>query len=256
MIKDNKLFILIIILVAAIIFRIFLDVKKVDEKSDIKYILFDNFLTISVFNNTVKVVDEFPNVLLKSKVNVFIDGNYYGNYYVKNINDSIKIYDENNNSINYNGSLVINNFDSSMRVSKIEVENTTLLDYDIATSILQDEGITAGFDSSNSDYIKYRADFDNDGNYEYIYSLSNMFSDVSEGYSILFTYNNDKYNIISKDVNKGMNGYELSILAIADINSDGQLDIIVGKAKFGNPTSCYEIYKSNNLKFKLLKGCK
>lgn len=246
----------VIILIVAIIFRLFLDSKTPDKLSNEKYIVFDDYLTITVFNDTVREVNVIPGDLLKTKFNVFVDDKFFGKYYLRNLDDGIKLLDDNSNSIKYNGNIVANNFDSQMKVSKLEIENTSSADYDIANKILSDEGISTNFNGSNANYIKYKADFNGDGNYEYIYSLSNMLRDVKEGYSFIFTYNNNKYNIIAKDIDVGQEGYELSISNILDINSDDMLDIVLAKSKYGNSTECYEIYKSNNMTFKKIKGCK
>lgn len=255
--KDKtKILIGVIILIVAIIFRLFLDSKTPDKLSDEKYIVFDDYLTITVFNDTVREVNSLPGDLLKTKFNIFVDGKYFGKYYLRNLDDSVKLLDDNSNSIKYNGNIVANNFDSQMKVSKLEIENTSSADYDIANKILSDEGISTNFNGSNANYIKYKADFNGDGNYEYIYSLSNMLRDVKEGYSFIFTYSNNKYNIIVKDTDIGQEGYELSISNILDINNDNNLDIVLAKSKYGNLTECYEIYKSNNMTFKKIKGCK
>ena len=255
--KDKvKILIGVIILIVAIIFRLFLDNKTPDILSDKKYIIFDDYLTIIVFNDTVREVGTIPGELLKTKFNIFVNGKYFGKYYFRNVDSGIKLLDDNSSSIKYNGNIVANNFDSQMKISELEIENTSSADYDIANKILSDEGISTAFNGSNANYIKYKADFNGDGNYEYIYSLSNMLRDVKEGYSFIFTYNNNKYNIIAKDIDVGREGYELSISNILDINGDNMLDIVLAKSKYGNSTECYEIYKSNNMVFKKIKGCK
>lgn len=255
--KDKvKILIGVIILVVAIILRLFLDNKTPDKLPNEKYIVFDNYLTITVFNDTVREVNAIPGELLKTKFNIFVNGKYFGKYYFRNVDSGIKLLDDNSSSIKYNGNIVANNFDSQIRVSNLEIERTSSADYDIANKILSDEGISTVFNGSNANYIKYKADFNGDGNYEYIYSLSNMLRDVKEGYSFIFTYNNNKYNIIAKDIDVGQEGYELSISNILDINGDNTLDIVLAKSKYGNLTECYEIYKSNNMVFKKIKGCK
>ena len=81
--KDKvKILIGVIILVVAIILRLFLDNKTPDKLSNEKYIVFDNYLTITVFNDTVREVNAIPGELLKTKFNIFVNGKYFGKYYL------------------------------------------------------------------------------------------------------------------------------------------------------------------------------
>ena len=162
--KDKvKILIGVIILVVAIILRLFLDNKTPDKLPNEKYIVFDNYLTITVFNDTVREVSAIPGDLLKTKFNIFVDGTYIGKYYLRNLDAGVKLLDDESNNIKYNGNLVANNFDSQIRVSNLEIERTSSADYDIANKILSDEGISTAFNGSNANYIKYKADFNGDG---------------------------------------------------------------------------------------------
>lgn len=260
--KDKlKIFIGCFVLLLAIVLRIVLYDNNSSDNNDnsdknIRYVMIDSYVMLSINNNRINFSDYDNEDVLKSKFNIYSDGNYFGKYYIRNLPTGLKIIDGSNNFIKNDGYLIGDTSNDSIRVSKINVEDAMISDYIFANDVLKDAGVSIGFNSSNSSFVKYRADYNNDGYDEYIYSISNMFSSDSVGYSILFTVIDNEYKIISKDVDNSSDGYEISIVGILDINNDNQLDIVVAKSKFGHDIECYEIYKSDNMKFKKIKGCK
>ncbi len=257
----NKVKIIIgcIVLVIAIILRLVLYSDNSNENNDsfveTKYFFIDNYVAFSYKNNSIKYLSYEDEGILKNKFNVYSDGNYLGNYYVRKIPSGLKLVDDNNNFIDYNGYLIGSSYYDSIRVSNIITDTNILGANSIANGILKQENISATYDFETTNFIRYSVDINNDGLNEYIYLLSSkpLTSDIE--YSILFTYENNEYNVISKEINNSSTGYQLTIVGLLDINNDNQLDIVVAKSKFSHDIECYEIYKSNNMKFKLLKGC-
>lgn len=256
----NKIKIILgcLILVAAIILRLVLysnNSTQDDSKSNIKYFFIDNYVAFSYKNNGIKYLSYEDGEILKNKFNVYSDGNYLGNYYVRKLSSGLKLLDDNNDFINYDGYLVGSSYYDSTRVSKLNIDSNILDASSYANDILKQEGIFTSYDTQTSSFLRYSADFNGDGLDEYIYILSSNPLTNDTGYSIMFTRKNNEYKVISKEIDKINEGYQLTIVGILDINNDNQLDIVVAKSKFGHDIECYEIYKSNNMNFKLLKGC-
>lgn len=257
--KDKiKIIIGVAILLIAIVLRLVLYSNNTSDEdkdtSSIDYFVIDNYLVFSKDGNKINYLSFDNKEILTNKFNIYLDGNYNGKYYVRKLPSGLKLLDANNNFIDYNDEYVIGS-NNNILVSKLNIESTTSYEYEIANKVLKSENIDVSFDKSSSSFIKYRADFNNDGADEYIYSLSNAFSDSSVSYSFLFTYSNNKYNIIDSDISTNLNGYDLSIIGILDVNEDNQLDIVISKIKFSGNDECHEIYKNNDMKFKRIKGC-
>lgn len=264
----TKLLIAVIILILAIILRVFFydnrktneleinDNNKTENKEEnedediieeevkeeindnIKYYMIDNHLVFSIEGNNLNYLSY--DDLLKVKLNIYADGKYDGKYYIRMLPNGLKVFDDNNNIINYDEKYLIGS-NKEILVSEFNVEEVSSNEYVIADNFFISEGITTGFDNNVSTFIKYKEDYNNDGVFEYIYSLSNVIIDGIV-YSYLFTYYNNEYKIInsSKD-------YKLLLVGILDINDDNQFDIVV--SKFKDSSIYYEIYTNNNMIF-------
>lgn len=257
----NKIKIIIgcVVLIIAIILRLVLysgsSSQNNEDFTETKYFFVDNYVAFSYKNNSIKYLSYDDEGILKNKFNVYSDGNYLGNYYVRKMPSGLKLVDDNNNFVDYSGYLIGSSYYDSTRVSNIITDTNILGASSIANNILKQENISTTYSVETTNFIRYSVDINNDGLNEYIYLLSSkpLMSDIE--YSILFTYENDEYNVISKEVNTSSAGYQLTIVGLLDINNDSQLDMVIAKSKFGHDIECYEIYKSNNKNFKLIKGC-
>ncbi len=258
--KDKlKIFIGCFILLVAIILRLVLyngNSNQNNSEIEIKYFFIDNYVTFSYTNNKINYLNFNDENILKNKFNIYLNGNYFGNYYLRKLPSGLKLLDDNNNFVNYDGYLIGSNFEDAIKVAKLNIENNFMDAQSLANSIFGLENISARYSSETSSFIRYKADFNNDGHDEYLYLLSSNALSSSTDYSILFTYENNEYKMISKEIDNTTDAYKLSIVGILDINNDNQLDIVVAKSKFGHDIECYEIYKSDNMKFKKIKGCK
>jgi hypothetical protein len=222
-----------------------------------KYIIFENYLVLEYENN--KFVEEtFDNKnIIEDKFFIYDNGNYLGNYYYRNFNSEISIYDDDSKPVNFSGTIIANNYDSNMKILNMETLTIDNNDIKLANTVLNDNNVKLNYDEKSSSIVKYNIDLDNNNKIGQLYVLSNMYSEnrVDIGYSFLYYVIDNKINIIEKDIVKNGYGYMYNISSILDVNSDNKYDILLQKFKFGNGNFCYEIYTKNNEEFKKLKDC-
>ena len=104
---------------------------------------------------------------------------------------------------------------------------------------------------------KISMDFDNDGNDEYIYSLSNyMNSTVSNNiFSIVVYVDNDKIYDIVKSLDDNVK-YIYSVSNIIDANEDKSYEIIIEHEKPLNASmNCHSMYGIKKGKYDIIKSC-
>ena len=97
--KDKlKIFIGCFVLLLAIVLRIVLYDNNSSDNNDnsdknIRYVMIDSYVMLSINNNRINFSDYDNEDVLKSKFNIYSDGNYFGKYYIRNLPTGLKIID-------------------------------------------------------------------------------------------------------------------------------------------------------------------
>lgn len=214
--------------------------KKTVEK--VKYIIFhDSIVLKKDKNNFIKVNDNDYN---KEKFYTFENGKYLGKYYYRVVESKKYLYDDDYNPVNFNGKLILNNYDDSMSICNMNEQQVDVNDISIANKIL--DQYNKEYNSSNMKIKKYNCDIDNNNVMDNIYSLE-IEDDYLDGY-----YSISYININNKTINLSSTT-DTVLLEMLDVDSDGILEIIV--IELYNNKSCYKVLKYDKDNFKNLTNC-
>lgn len=224
------------------------DTKKITYNK--QYIIFDNYLLLEKNGDKYSELPFESGDYLKKKFYTFINDSYSGEYYYRNINSDIYLFDDENNSIDYTGEVMLNTFSKKMSTCKLSKKNLNSSDESIAIKVLKKYNIDDAFDINNSNFIKYECDIDNDGNLENIYILNGEIEFLLPKFSMIFYTKNNVINPISV-FNDG--SYNQTIMKIADIDNDNKMEILTTKTN--SSTYCYQLFNISKNKVKRLMGC-
>ena len=216
--------------------------KKNDNKVDEKYILFNDDIVFQKKENNFITINN--KKYLEKKYYTFSDGKYIGNYYYRYNDFKGYLYDDDYNPVNYDGKLVLNNYDKNMKICDLNEKEIDKKDIEITNKILKKYNIN--YDENNMSLIKYNCDINNDNNIDSIYSLSTEYRYGNDPISLVFMNVNDKNIDLSSTT-------DAVLLEILDIDGDDKLEIIT--TEIYNQRSCYRILKYQNNNIKILKEC-
>ena len=128
-------------------------------------------------------------------------------------------------------------------------------DYTYVESVLKDNDLSK--DSQYTSKYKIVFDYDNDGEDEEFYLISNAFPmdfEPDDIFSIVFMVKNDEiypiYNNVS--TNTGFNGCKPYFNTFMDIDSDNKYEFVLSCAKYSVSSTTDMLYKFEDNKFKIL----
>ncbi|MBQ7141314.1 MAG: hypothetical protein IJO32_07425 [Bacilli bacterium] len=224
-----------------------------------EYILIGNDIKLSTYDNKWDTIDN--EVFNIKKFYVYDDNEYKGKFEVKYHNDRVYLFDEKRNSIKLNGNFTAVS-SKNIKIKEFKIDSIT----DINNSIIKkiEEELKIKIDSLEQLSLNQKVvlDFDNDGENEELYLLSNMFNmnngKIKKGFSLVWYVNNNKIQkLIDLVINekKRLDSYSYSISGIIDYNNDKEYELIISKEMFRPNYSCALVYKLNNNKFIEEKSC-
>lgn len=237
------IFIGIYLISMILIFGIKKDNNSIDNKER-KYIIFDNYLILNYSDNKITQSNFDDNDYIKGKFYSYVNGNYIGNYYYRNINADIYLFDDENKSIKFDGNLVVNNYDKEMKIIDLKELPINSNDEIYATNVLNKYNLLSKYNKNVMNLKKYEIDLDNDSLNETLYLLNakmnEQYLDLNTKFSFLYYEKNGKIKYIDKYLD---NSYALNITNILDIDKNGNLEIVGTKSN--SSYFCYQIYTVN-----------
>jgi len=193
-----------------------------------------------------------------NKFDIYVENNFFGNYNLL-YNDKWYIFDNNRNSIKYDGRILGINGNIKYDVINFTEESFDNIGTNSLKKILDDNEID--YPKEFTYAKKSTLDIDGDEKDETIYTVSNAFtyeSGLNKKFSIVFIENND-IDILYEDYVSSKDQYDLcvpKINSIIDINKDSKYEIILECNYFSVMGTCTSLYEPENGKYKLGKGCK
>ncbi len=254
--KSNKkyLFVFIIIIVFSVAVFILYGFDSSKNKKMDPTIIIDND-AIFKFNGVrwVELNDNEIDSLSWKKYKVYTDSAYFGKYYLVNQNKWY-LFDDNNNAVNYEGSFIA--LDNSHKYKVINIKQNDITDTSYVEKVLTENNINTDISISSSSVIA--VDIDNDGKNEYIYTISNRFSEKKKEekyFGFIFMVKNNKvyyiYSNSSKedDIYDGCMPYVNSII---DVDNNNKYEYIISCAYYSNNGVEQGLYNFDNANFNLL----
>lgn len=203
---------------------------------------------------------KWKNIFYKSSIEklnwdtykVYSNNKFLGNYLMY-YSDKWYVFDKKKNSIDVDGSLLAYNSNYKIDILDFSSENITVDSY--VNQVLSDNNISLS--SSFTSLSKASVDFDNDGNVEDFYLVSNAFPldfDPEYIFSIAFMVKNEKiyylYNDISK--NTSFNGCKPYYNSFMDVNNDGVYEIVLSCGKYSASEQVDMLYNYTDNGFKII----
>ncbi len=213
---------------------------KKEEKN--QYIIFNTDTVLKKENNRfLSVKNKKYN---EEKYYAFSSSKYLGKYYYRFEGKKQYLYDDNYNPINFNGQLVLNNYNENMKICNLV--NQTIDDNDIANAneILKKYNVT--YNKTDFVLTKYSCDINNDDINELIYSLKTDYGYEGDSISIVYVNINNKNILVSST-------RDTVLLEVLDALGDDNLEILA--IELVGSKSCYKVFKYQNNKFKNLTVC-
>lgn len=203
-----------------------------------------------VFEYKNNHVEKVPvNTLSNHKeLKFYIEGKSVGKYKLK-FDKTIQIIGENQQVTGFSDDTILGiSPKSKIRIYPYSYEELNQNDYDELHMLLSQKGINGYDELSVSHKISY--DFDNDGNQETIYLLSNAFIEETHDKVFSFVYYKDTENskiLLEKigDISLLENCTPL-INNLADWNSDKKIDLIIGCHYFDQLGSEYDFLENQD----------
>lgn len=255
--KSNKryLFVFIIIIALSAIFFIIygMDSNK-KQKMDPTIIIDNDAVFRKVGSRWIKLdKSEDLDSISWNKFNIYTDTKYFGKYYIVN-QDKWYLFDNDNNAVNYEGSFIGIDTDHNYKV--INIIQNDITDYSYVEKALSENEINTDIELSSSNVISL--DIDNNGKNEYIYTITNRFSEKKENekyFGLIFMVKNNRIYPIYKNSSKEddiYDGCKPYVNSILDIDQDNKYEVIVSCAYYSNSGVEERLYKFDNANFNLL----
>ena len=253
--------IICLILYLIIMFVVFKGDPKQKQKEKIEeYVLFSNNQVWKYDGSKFLTVANNIEALTNQKFYIYEDGAYKGKYKLGTYENSLYLFDDDNNSINYNGELIGFTDNNKHIVSPTISQTIDIKDQEIIKQFFDNNHLE--YQNINYENVqKYISDIDNDDKLETLYNISNMFDEnkIGKGYSLIFINDDDKIYELIKDIetnNKSFSeGYGYYVNNIVDLDNDKIMDFIVTKSKYGSPDICYMLIQKQKKEYKITKSC-
>lgn len=254
--KPKQYIILGTIIVIYILFSYF--ITNYFQKENSKYLFIDDSVKWQYSNDSWANIGTniFQSLDLSDyKVYNMYEKQLVGIYDIKQDNNVWYTKSDNSNYVEYENMMLA--YKGNDKFSMVSYEETELdgEDYDIIDSLLDE--LDLKYNSLNIK-SKIDLDFDNDGDIETIYTISNMFSEETETsyFSIVFYYDNKKTNVMDKNIvtdSSLENRIQSDVLTIIDINGNNKYQVITETSPFSRPEeTVYTLYQMNNNTYKKL----
>ena len=174
---------------------------------------------------------------------IFDGQTYLGNYTLQ-YNDRWYLWDDNNNSIQYDDKILAYRGKESMKLKSLENVELNSGDNEIINSALKKIGVNGYSNLSKSK--KYQLDLDGDNNYEYVYEISNLdsFNEPDKYFSVVFIYNGKDIDIIKNSVGKEEESLQLARFSLEyniSFGSDNYNHIIIQTIYFSKPDKIFNL---------------
>lgn len=249
--KAYIILIAIIIIFSLVVFLVFgLDnIKKEGYKTTI--ILGEDGV-LSLENNSWSYDSNFAGLNWK-KYDVYINNEKVGRYYLWHNNKWYAFDNSKNAVILDEGDLLAIN--SNIDVPVYNFSTDDIDDYTYVYEVLENNGISKTNDYTSSHKIVF--DYDNDGEDEEFYIVSNAFPldfDPDKIFSLVFMVKNEEIYPIYTDVsdNSGLNGCKPYFNAFLDVDNDSKYELILSCAEYSVSNTNTMLYKFENKEFKKL----
>lgn len=251
--KSNKIYIILIAIILIFFVVMFL-VFGLDELRKEEY---DS--TIIVGNDTVWTYKNKSwsnntsyNSINWKKYDVYLNNEKNGNYYLW-YSDKWYAFDDKKEAVLLDGDLLA--IKSNYDISVYDFQDSDIDDYSYAYKMLEKNKI-----STNSLYTvnkKIELDFDNDGNEETFYIISNAFPmdfNPSKIFSIVFMVKNDKIYPIYTNIseNKGFNGCRPYFSGFIDVDNNSDYEFVLSCSQYSVKGISRMLYDFDGDKFKIL----
>lgn len=243
-----------IYLIVTLCFYGYQEFLKFREKQKNTYLIFGNSIKFQYENGEwTDIEDEKKYNLIN--YDIYIDNVKLGNYKLQDFKSKWYLFDDNRNSIQYNGILLAVNTKRNFSTVDYEIKRIDKNDEIILNNILQKHQINKYKLNVNQ---KVTLDFDSDGVKETLYAISNAFiQDEQKSFALLFIID-DNETIILKQVYKDSGMKDeiplMKIINIIDIDDDKKYEIIVDESYFNNIRPCSSMYQYDG-KINVLKAC-
>ena len=184
--------------------------------------------------------------------NVYVNNEKLGKYSLW-YDNKWYAFDDKKNAVNLDGNLLAYSSNFDMRVLNFDlfdIDDRTYVD-----KVLNDSNLSLSSSFTSSSRVSF--DFDNDGNIEDFYLISNAFPEEFNPdyiFSIVFMVKNNNiyylYNDIS--VNSSFNGCKPFFNSILDTNNDGVYEIILSCGRYSVSEQIDMLFSFDNNAFKIL----
>lgn len=250
----NKKTYIILIVIILIFFAVMFLVFGIDNIRQEKYtttIIIDNDIVWSLRKKKWSNYHSYSKLNWK-EFNVYVDNKKFGNYYLWH-NDKWYLFDSKKNAINYDGRLIAYRSNYKMNIYDYNIEN--IEDFTYVNEVLMDNNI-----SNVDEYTaknKVSLDYDNDGEIEDFYLVSNVFSMESNPdkvFSIVFMVKDNEVYSIYTDIEKNtsFNGCKPYFNTFIDVDNDNKYELVLSCAKYSVSHTSNMLYKFKDNKFKIL----
>ena len=255
--NKKKYFIFGIIIVVYLVLTVtFLIIKNSNDKNNEKYLIIDQYgLFMKKNNKWSTFTKKNSDYYMFKNYDIFDGQTYLGNYTLQ-YNDRWYLWDDNNNSIQYDDKILAYRGNEQMKLKVLENVELNSGDNEIINSALKKISVNGYSNLSKSK--KYQLDLDGDNNYEYVYEISilDSFNEPDKYFSIVFIYNGKDIDIIKNSVGKEEESLQLARFSLEyniSFGSDNYNHIIIQTIYFSKPDKTkYSIYKYNKNKLDLV----
>ena len=257
--KKYIILIMIVVLYLAISFILFYDKPTNKKLKKDTYILFSNNLWDY---NGEKFTNKYLDlkVIGNHKFYIYENAVYKGKYNLGLYESDIYLFDDQNNSIPYEGELMGFTDKKDHLVAPLDNQVLNTEDETIIQQICNQYNISYP-DVKKENIYKYSIDINQDGDNEQIYTMNNMFDEekTGKGYALIFIYEHGKIYELMRDIQSNSkslsDGYSYYINNIADLDGDQKLDFILSKTSYGSPELCYLLVQKEKREYKVTKSC-
>ena len=182
------------------------------------------------------------------KMDVFIDGQYSGKYYITH-DDQWYLYDDNKEAVEKNGNFLA--IESNFEVTAINFTMDEIEDNEYVVEELENHGLSTGSQLTVNNQTKI--DIDSDGVEETIYVISNTFPldfDTDFTFSYVFMEKDGQlYEIYSNEADNMYDAVRPYINAIIDTNNDKTYEILISTSEYSTQGQNHILYEWKNNQF-------